>query len=88
MSVYMVERTVPGATIDRIAAIRRAAEEACRSFAMEGRSIRYLRSTFTPGESRCWCLFEAPSSDLVQEVNEAAQIPFSRIILALDLPAQ
>jgi hypothetical protein len=30
-------------------------------------------------------LFEAPSAKVVQEVNEAAQIPFDRIIEALEL---
>lgn len=31
------------------------------------------------------CLFEAQSEDVVKQVNDAAQIPFSRIIAALDL---
>lgn len=31
------------------------------------------------------CLFEAPNPDYVKEVNEAAQIPFNRIIEAKDL---
>ena len=87
MSAYLVERIVPGATLESVEAIQRATEEACRAFSAAGRPVRYLRSTFTPGESRCRCLFEAPSSELVQAVNEAAQIPYNRIILAVDLPA-
>jgi hypothetical protein len=31
------------------------------------------------------CLFDAASADVVRRVNETAQIPFSRIIEALDL---
>ena len=31
------------------------------------------------------CLFEAPTSQHVKELNEAAKIPFSRIVEALDL---
>ncbi len=31
------------------------------------------------------CLFEAQNSQLVKEVNEAAQIPFSRVVEAEDL---
>jgi len=30
-------------------------------------------------------LFEAPDADRVREVNEAAQLPFTRIVEALDL---
>jgi hypothetical protein len=81
----MVERVLPGATLAEVAALLQAAEEACRAFAAQGRPVRYLRSTFTPGDSRCRCLFEAPSAALVQALNEAAQIPYSRIVLAVDL---
>jgi hypothetical protein len=84
----MVERVVPGATMEAVEAIRRAAEQACRAVAVEGQPVRYLRSIFTPGDSRCRCLFEAPSADLVQAVNEAAQLPYNRIVLAVDLAAR
>jgi hypothetical protein len=83
----MVERSLPGATMASIHALRQAEADACRAFADEGRPVCYLRSIFTPGESRCRCLFEAPDADLVQAVNEAAQIPYSRILLAVDLAA-
>jgi hypothetical protein len=85
MPIYMVERVLSGATLDSLATIRRTAVEACQVFVAEGKSVRYLRSTFTPGDSRCRCLFEAANADLVQELNEAAQIPFSRIIIAVDM---
>ena len=38
-----------------------------------------------PGEARVMCLFEAPNAQRVKDVNEAAQIPFNRIVEALDL---
>jgi hypothetical protein len=87
MPVYMVERILLGATLESVEAIRVAAEAACRSFAVQGRPVRYLRSTFIPGESHCRCLFDAASGDLVREVNDAAELPYSRIVLAVDLPS-
>jgi hypothetical protein len=87
MPVYLVERDLPGATLGQLAAIRRAARQACATFAAQGRPVRYVRSTFLPGQSRCLCLFEAPDAEQVRAVNEAAQIPYNRIILALDLAA-
>jgi hypothetical protein len=81
----MVERILPGATIASVEALRQAAEASCRALAAEGRPVRYLRSVFTPGDSRCRCLFEAASADLVRELNESAQLPYNRILLALDL---
>lgn len=85
MPVYLVECDLPGVTLAGLAALRHAARETCERFAQDGQPVRYLRSIFVPGESRCLCLFEAPNADRVHEVNEAAQIPYSRIVLALDL---
>jgi len=51
----------------------------------EGKPVRYIRTTFVPGEAHCMCLFEAENADHVREVNETAQIPFTRIVEALDL---
>ena len=51
----------------------------------QGKNVRYLRSTFVPGDARCMCLFEAQNPHLVREVNEAAKIPFTRIVEAKDL---
>lgn len=85
MPLYVVERVLPGASIDAVQAIRRAAEAACRAFVAEGKPVHYLRSTFTPGDSRCRCLFEAANADLVEELNQEAQIPYSRIVIAVDV---
>jgi hypothetical protein len=85
MAVYMVDRDLKGVTMDQLAAAQRRAIETGQQFTAQGKPVRYIRSTFVPGESRCMCLFEAPSPELVREVNEAAQIPFSRIVEALDL---
>jgi hypothetical protein len=81
----MVDRDLPSITLEQLAAAQRAAIEKSHQFTAEGKPVRYIRSTFVPGESHCMCLFEAPTSDLVREVNEAAQIPFTRISEAVDL---
>lgn len=85
MPLYMVERMLPGASTQKLEVMRAAAEKACYDFTANGKPIRYLRSTYTPGESRCRCLFEAPNADLVREANDSAQLPHSRILLAIDL---
>ena len=85
MSVYMVERELPGVTMDQLAAAQRAAIETGQRFTSEGKNVRYIRTTFVPGDARCMCLFEADNADLVREVNDAAQIPYTRVTEALDL---
>jgi hypothetical protein len=85
MTVYMVERDLPGVTTEQLAAAQKAAIEKGQEFTANGKDVRYIRSIFVPGESKCMCLFEAANPEVVKEVNEAAQIPFTEIKEALDL---
>ncbi len=85
MAVYMVERDLPGITMEQLGAAQKAAIETSQSFTSQGKQVRYIRSTFVPGESKCMCLFEAASPELVTEVNQTANIPFTRIVEAMDL---
>ncbi len=85
MPVYMVDRNLPGVTSEQLAAAQKAAIETCQQFAAKGTPVRYLRTTFVPGEARCMCLFEAASADIVRRVNEAAKIPYTGVVDALDL---
>jgi hypothetical protein len=85
MAVYMVERDLPGITMDQLAAAQKAAIATGQQFTAAGKKVRYIRTTFVPNEAHCMCLFEAESAEMVQEVNTAAKIPFTRIVEALDL---
>ena len=85
MAVYMVDRKLPGITMDQLAAAQKAAIETCQQFTKEGKAVRYIRSAYVPGDSNCRCLFEAPNAELVEEVNKVANIPFERIVEAMDL---
>jgi len=85
MAVYMVERHLAGITMSDLSNAQQAAISTSKKFSADGTPVRYIRSTFVPGEARCMCLFDASSADVVKQVNEAAKIPFTRIIEALDL---
>lgn len=85
MTVYLVERDLPGVTMEQLAAAQRAAIETSQRFSEAGREVRYLRSVFVPDDSRCMCLFEAESAALTREVNDSALIPYTRVTPALDL---
>lgn len=86
MPLYMVERVLPGATMASLEAVQHAVEETCRACAADAQPVHYRRSIFLPGESRCLCVFEAANAARVQEVNEAAQLPYERIVLAVEFP--
>jgi hypothetical protein len=84
--VYMVERSLPGISSEQLADAQQAAIRTADQFSRQGTPVRYLRSTFIPAESRCFCLFEASSDEAVKQVNDAAGLPYSRIVEALHLP--
>jgi len=85
MPVYMVDRNLPGITMEQLAAAQKAAIETGKRLTAAGKSVRYIRSTFVPQESHCMCLFEASSSELVKQLNDEAKIPYTRVIEAADL---
>jgi hypothetical protein len=85
MPTFVADRDLPGITLDQLGAAQRAAIETSQRFTAEGKPVRYIRSLFVPGEAHCLCLFEAPNAELVEEVNRAAQIPFTRVTEAMDL---
>lgn len=85
MAVYMVERNLQGITMPQLAGAQQAAIATAQKFTADGTPVRYIRSTFVPGEARCMCLFDASSADDVKKVNDVAQLPYVRIVEALDL---
>lgn len=85
MPVYQVDRDLPGIELADLAAAQRAAIETSERFRAEGRQVRYIRSTFVPSEGHVTCLFEATTPELVREVNDAAGIPYTRVVEAMDL---
>ncbi len=85
MPIYLVDRHLPGITKEQLAAAQKAAIETGQRFTAQGKKVRFIRSTFVPGEAHCMCLFEAENPQVVKELNETAKIPFTRVIEAEDL---
>jgi hypothetical protein len=85
MSVYMVDRDLPGITMDQLGAAQKAAIKTSQDFTAQGKNVRYIRSMYVSEEAHCMCLFEAENADVVKEVNDKAQIPYTRVVKAMDL---
>ncbi len=83
--VYLVDRDLPGATLEQLAHTQLVAIRSSQRFTLAGKPVRYIRSLFVPGEECCLCLFESTERALVQQVNDDAGLPYTRIIPALDL---
>jgi muconolactone delta-isomerase len=85
MAIYMVERDLPDIKMEDLAEAQKRAIQAGKELTAQGKQVKYIRSTFVPGESKCMCLFEAADSEYVKEANQRARVPFTRIVPALDL---
>lgn len=85
MPIYAVQRKLPGITMENLAGAQKAAIDTSNKSTEQGTPVKYIRSNFYPGDSRCTCLFEAENSEAVKNVNEDASLPFDAIEEVLDL---
>jgi hypothetical protein len=86
--LYLVERYLPGATDDDVAAAADRVAAASERITTEGTPVRYLGTTFIPADETCFCEFEARSRDTVAWANERANVPFARILAAAHFPTR
>ncbi len=80
MSVYMVERELTG---NSMAAL--TGRHATMITKLGGSDTWYLRSMFLPMTGRFFCLFEGPSAEAVQKVNDEAGLPYKSILPAAEM---
>lgn len=85
MNSYLVERYLPGLAETDVRRRLERARIASEEMSLTGTEIRYLGSIFLPLEEACFCRFDSENAEAVAEVNERAQVPFSRIILGVTI---
>lgn len=88
MPRFIVEQYLPGVTLSQVITTAERAKLASARFSSGGTAVRYLRTTYIPEDESCFCLFDGPDADSVRKVNELAEIPFERIVEALDVSAE
>jgi hypothetical protein len=84
MPSYLVETYVPRS---RAADARTTADRArtiAERLSRGGTPVRYVRTTFLPGDETCFHLFEAGSEEAVGEVCRQAGIGSARIVPAVE----
>ncbi len=87
MPLYLVERHLPGITVEQLKAAAQAAKDTSDGIRTAGVPVHYLRSTFLPADERCFCLFDGPSADAIERVNQKANLPYEKVHSAAHIAA-
>jgi hypothetical protein len=82
MPHYLVESYLA----DSPAAVE-AARERARSVEERAAGIRYLRTTFVPGDEVVLHMFEAPSAEALDDAGRVAALEYDRIVEAVEKSA-
>jgi hypothetical protein len=83
--IFLIERYLPVTRVDDLAAAVLRVEQVCAAHRAAGLDLHYLHSTFLPAEDTCFCVFQGPSAEAVQAVNETAGLVVDRIRTAVRL---
>src|SRR2546425_11839814 len=82
---FMVESYPVGLTADELTAACNRAARVAEEFRLDGIDVRLIESTLVPTEDSLFCIFEAPSREVVEELAARATIPIDRLIEAVDV---
>ena len=85
MPRFMVESYPVGFTADELTAACDRATRVAEEFRLDGIDVRLVESTLVPAEDSLFCIFEAPSREVVEKIAARAAIPIDRLIEAVDV---
>ena len=82
MQSYLVEVYVPRSRAHEARASGHRACVAAEALAHEGAAIRYVRTTYLPDDETCFHMFEAESTEIVEDARRRAELGRARIVAA------
>jgi len=85
MPLYAVERDLCHVTPEQLQLGLQEVRRLCRQSGLQGKNVRYISSVFLPAERRGLCFFGARDPEWIKEVQEAARMPYARIVPLLDI---
>ncbi len=85
VSLFLVERYLPIVDLDELAVTVASAARVCDDQRKAGAMLRYLHSTYVPGDETCFCVFEAESAHAVSVLNVDIDFRIDRISPAVSL---
>ena len=80
MPLFAVERDLSQVPPEHFRSNLPGLVTACARLQGLGKKVRYISSAVFPAEARGLCLFGAEQPQWIHEANEAARLPYSRIL--------
>jgi hypothetical protein len=84
---YLVERYWPGVTRAQILDALRRERDVIEAMSREGMRVRDVSCTLIPQEEVVFSVYDGPSATAIQQLNERAAFPISRIVEAITVAA-
>jgi hypothetical protein len=84
---YLVECYWPGVTESALNDAGQRAGAAARQLRAAGHQVRFLGSLLVPGDEVAFCRFISDSLADVEQASTTAELPFSRVLDCVELPA-
>jgi hypothetical protein len=72
-TAYLVEHYWPGITPEHFRSVAHLARATAEAMARGGTPIRYLHSTRVPVDEAAFCVLDAPSMELIEELYAAPE---------------
>ena len=85
MQTFVAERNLKGISMDQLADAQKRAIESAARMSETGRRVQYLQRSVVPDTGAGRGLFEAESAADEEQVNRDANVPFTRVLPAMDL---
>jgi hypothetical protein len=86
-TTYLVEHYWPGITVAAFNSATQRVRATARSMARGGSPIRYRHSILVLADEAAFCVFDAASMELIEQLYARAGVRFDRIVVALEVCA-
>ncbi len=82
---YLVEHYLPGATAEGFRTTAARLRSTAVTMASGGTPIRYRQAILMPSDEAAFCVFDAASARVIEQLYLRADIAFDRIVDALEV---
>jgi hypothetical protein len=85
MPTFVAIRHLPGLSADALKGAGARIKSCEAVMQTEGADVRWLRSFFLAESEQTHCYFEAPTREVVADLNKRAGLPYERLLEAVQM---